>query len=153
MKKILLFLALLSATGSIAMAAKPQRAVVDPDQLRGEPVVVMRSETMPDSPDWYLPAPGNPFALLPPVKTILVDLQGNYWSSFYFVISSPTGDISATRVELRNLNTGEHRHIHHTQAGPEYVSVSDPYGTWWIVIKDVSGVYYSGKFTQNIPIR
>ena len=162
MKKFFLLLALLSAAGSVAMAADSQNAVrnpnrrigvVDPDLLQGQPVMVMMSETEPDSPDWYLSGSGNFFVRIPPVKTILVNLQGDPWSSFSFVIASPDGDINAMRLDLWNLNTGEHRHIHHTQAGPEYVPVSDPYGTWWIVIKDVSGVYYSGKFTQNIPIR
>lgn len=155
MKKIFLLLALLSATGSVAMAADSMNAIYDPnafyvpdpDQLSGMPVMVMMSETRPDSPDWFAPTPGNPFAMIPPVKTILVDLQGSYWSSFRFVIASPNSDISATKVDLENLNTGETRHIHYTQAGPEVVTVSNPNGTWWIIIRDVSGLYYSGTFT------
>ena len=149
MKKIFLFLALLSATASVAIAADSMNATYDPDQLTGTPVTVMRSDTEPSSPDWFLPTPGNPFALLPPIKTILVDLQGSYWSSFRFVIASPNGDINATRVELKNLDTGEWEWIRYTQAGPERVSVSNPDGRWWIVIRDVSGAYYSGTFSAD----
>ena len=149
MKKIFLFLALLSATASVAIAADSMNATYDPDQITGTPVMVMMSESKPDSPDWFLPTPGNPFALLPPIKTILVNLKGSYGSSFRFVIASPNGDISATKVDLKNLDTGEAQHIHYTQAGPEFVTVSNPDGRWWIVIRDVSGAYYSGTFSAD----
>ena len=154
MKKIFLSLALLAAAVSVAMAADSMNAIYDPDQNSGgTPVMVMMAQNEPTSPDWHTFAESDRFGFrLPPIETITVRLSGDYWSSFSFWIGSPDGRVNPIHINMVNLTTGERARMNYAQAGPDQVQISNPEGRWWIVLHDVSGVYYSGVFSANSDV-